>query len=87
MGAVSGGFAANGSNVSCVYAALVSPNVAAKAFWSEYIPELLDEFKDSSALFGWAFTPLEVFLQFFLMQFGVKDYDIISWREGLFVFA
>ena len=87
MGAVSGDFSANGGDVSCVDAALVSLNVAAEALRSEYVPERFDKFKDSSALFGWAFTPFEVFLQFFLTQFGVKDYDVISWGKGLLVFA
>ena len=58
MRAVSGNFAADGSDVTCVDSALVSSNVAAEAFWGEDVPKLFNKFEDSATLFGWAGAPL-----------------------------
>ena len=57
MRAVSGDFAADGSDVTCVDSALVYSNVAAKAFWGEDVQKFLNKFEDSATLFGWAGAP------------------------------
>ena len=78
MWAVSWYFAANGTNVASVNAALITTNGFSKTILAEDVPVFLDESKDFGAVLDGAISPLEVGVKLFLMEFGIKVNDVVG---------
>ena len=71
-------FAANGTNVASVNAALITTNGFAKTILAEDVPVFLDEGKDCGAMFNGAVSPLEVGVKFFLMELRIEVNDVVG---------
>ena len=82
MWAVSWYFAANGTNVACVNAALITTNVFSETILAEDVPVFLDESKDFGAVLNGAVSPFEVSVKFFLMELRIKVNDVVGIPGG-----
>ena len=81
---VSWDFAANGRRFSCVDVELESSNWGLHPYFGKGVPVFFDDPFELFSVFFWAVGPVDVPLEFVLMDLGVVFDDIISrWKIEL----